>query len=93
MTCTMKCTLKGDNPGETTQELMKMAKDQGFTFRGDTTKGTFEYKGKVTAKGEYRREGKSLAITVTDYPFFVTCNMIVSEMNKALKKYLTCKKA
>ncbi|MBU7048398.1 MAG: hypothetical protein HXS54_18355 [Theionarchaea archaeon] len=69
-----------------------MAKSQGFTFHGDTTKGVFEYKGKVTAKGEYTRSGKNLTITVTKYPFFVTCGMIVSEINKILVKYLTCKK-
>ena len=92
MGCKLECSLKGKDPEKMTEELMKMAKSQGFTFRGDTTRGTFEYKGKVTAKGEYKRSGKNLIITVTKYPFFVTCGMIVSEINKILAKYLSCEK-
>lgn len=70
-----------------------MGAAQGFTFEGDTKKGTFKYKGIVTAKGEYKRSGKNFIITVTKHPFFVTCGMIVSEVNKRLSSYVTCEKA
>lgn len=93
MACKMKCKLKGDDPKKTVDKLMEMARDQGLTFDGSTTKGTFEYKGKITAKGEYKRSGKTLTITVTKHPFFIPCSMIVSEMNKMLTNYLSCKQA
>lgn len=93
MACKMKCNLKGDDPKETMKKLMEMAESQGFTFHGGTTKGTFEYKGKVTAKGEYRRRGKNVTITATKYPFFISCGMIISEINKRLSGYLSCEKA
>lgn len=92
MACKMKCNLKGKDPEETTKELIEMAEKQGFTFHGDTRKGTFEYKGQVTAKGEYTRSGKKLTITVTKRPFFVPCSMIVSEINKRLAEYVSCEK-
>lgn len=92
MVCKMKCNLKGKNPEETTKELMEMAENKGFAFHGDTNKGTFEYKGKVKAKGEYKRSGKKLTITVTKHPFFIPCSMIVTELNKMLSEYLTCEK-
>lgn len=93
MACKMKCELKGDDPKETLKELIKMAESEGFIFQGGTTKGTFEYKGKVSAQGEYKRSGKNFSITVTKYPFFVTCGMIISEMDNRLGKYLACEKA
>lgn len=91
MACKMKCTLKGDNPEETTKEIMQKAKQQGFIFRGDTNKGTFEYEGVISAKGKYSRSGKSFTVEVTKKPFFISCNRIVEEMNKILSAYLSCK--
>jgi len=93
MACKMTCRLKGDDPKETIKRLIDMAEDLGFIFKGGTTKGTFEYKGKVKAKGEYKRSKKNITITVTKYPFFVTCGMIVSELNKRLSDYVSCEKA
>jgi hypothetical protein len=92
MACKMTCRLKGDDPKDTIKKLIDMAEDLGFTFKGGTTKGTFEYKGKVTAKGEYKRSKKNITITVTKYPFFITCGMIVSELNKRLSDYVSCEK-
>ncbi len=72
---------------------MEMGAAQGFTFKGNTKRGTFEYKGIVTANGEYNRSGKNFTITVTKHPFFVTCGMIVSEVNKRLSEYVSCEQA
>jgi hypothetical protein len=93
MACKLKCTLKGKNPEKAAKDLMEMGAAQGFIFKGDTKKGTFEYKGIVTAKGEYSRSGKNFTITVTKHPFFVTCGMIVSEANKRLSQYVSCEQA
>jgi hypothetical protein len=90
MACKMECSLKGDDPEKTTKKLLKMARDYGFIFGGDSDKGTFTYKGKVDAEGEYTRSGKTIHIKVTKYPFFIPCSMIISELNKMLSDFLSC---
>ena len=90
MACKMTCLLKGDSPKETMESLIKMAESQGFAFKGTTTKGTFEYTKTLKAKGEYHRTGKTVTLKVTKYPFFVTCGMMISELNKRLGSYLSC---
>ncbi|MBU7043225.1 MAG: hypothetical protein HXS47_06500 [Theionarchaea archaeon] len=93
MTCKMECTIKGKDSEKTVAQLMEMAKDYGFIFTGDTDEGTFTYEGKVDAEGEYTRSGKTLLITVTKYPFFIPCTMIISELNKMLSDFLSCEKS
>jgi hypothetical protein len=90
-TCKLKCKLKGDDPKKTTEEIIQKAKEQGFVFRGGTTKGDFTYEGVITAQGTYSRSGKTLTIEVTKKPFFVSCSRIVNELNKILAEYLSCK--
>ena len=92
MACKMGCILKGDNPEKSTKKLLKMAKDYGFIFEGDIDRGIFTYKGKVNAEGEYKRTEKKIEITVTKYPFFIPCSMIISELNKMLSDFLSCEK-
>jgi hypothetical protein len=69
MACKMNCTLKGDDPKETMEALIKMAESQGFVFKGTSTKGTFEYAKTLKARGEYSRSKKKVILTVTKYPF------------------------
>lgn len=90
MACKMNCTLKGDNPKETMEALIKMAESQGFVFKGTSTKGTFEYEKTLKARGEYSRSKRRVTLTVTKYPFFITCGMMKSELNKRLGEYLSC---
>jgi hypothetical protein len=93
MACTMKCRVKGEDPENTLTRLMKMAKDYGFIFEGDTDEGTFTYEGKVDAQGEYKRSAENIVITVTKYPFFIPCSMIISELNKMLSDFLSCEQS
>ncbi|MBU7038399.1 MAG: hypothetical protein HXS52_10750 [Theionarchaea archaeon] len=90
MACKMNCTLKGNDPKETMETLIKMVEGQGFVFKGTSTKGTFKYEKTLKASGEYSRSKKKVTLTVTKYPFFVTCGMIISELNKRLGDYLSC---
>jgi hypothetical protein len=89
----MKCKIRGEDPKKTLTHLMNMAKDYGFMFEGDTDEGTFIYEGKVDAQGEYKRSKKTIVITVTKYPFFIPCSMIISELNKMLSDFLSCEKS
>ena len=65
------------NPGTLVSEAKKVAKENGATFRGDTTSGSFSGKG---VKGRYKMEGKTVKVTITDKPTLAPWSTVESKV-------------
>ena len=63
-TFSMKAT---KNPSTLVSEARRVAEENGATFRGDTTSGSFSGKG---VKGRYKIEGGTVKVTITDKTHF-----------------------
>lgn len=57
----------------------KVAKENGATFRGDTTSGSFSGKG---VEGKYKVEGSTVRITITDKPTLASWSTVESRVKE-----------
>lgn len=62
----------------------KAVASAGGTFKGNTSKGSIEIKKPVHIVGNYSISGQNLKVTITKKPFFVSCNLIKSELSKLI---------
>jgi len=60
-------------------EAKKVAKENGATFRGDTTSGSFSGRG---VKGRYKMEGKTVKVTITDKPTLAPWSTVESRVKE-----------
>jgi len=60
-------------------EAKKVATENGATFRGDTTSGSFSGKG---VKGRYKMEGKTVKVTITDKPTLAPWSTVESRVKE-----------
>ena len=57
----------------------KVAKENGATFRGDTTSGSFSGKG---VEGKYKVEDSTVRITITDKPTLASWSTVESRVKE-----------
>jgi len=60
-------------------EAKKVAKENGATFRGDTTSGSFSGKG---VKGRYKIDGGTVKVTITDKPALAPWSTVESKVKE-----------
>lgn len=66
-----------DAPETFVEKVRNALAKAGGVFDGDTTSGVFELSTPIGAiKGSYTVNGSTAAITVTDKPFFLSCDKI-----------------
>ena len=75
-TFSMKTT---KNPSTLLSEARRVAKENGATFRGDTTSGSFSGKG---VKGRYKIEGGTVKVTITDKPALASWSTVESKVKE-----------
>jgi hypothetical protein len=75
-TFSMKAT---KNPSTLVSEARRVAKENGATFRGDTTSGSFSGKG---VKGTYKIEGGTVKVTITDKPTLASWSTVESKVKE-----------
>ena len=75
-TFSMKAT---KNPSTLVSEARRVAKENGATFRGDTTSGSFSGKG---VKGRYKIEGGTVKVTITDKPTLASWSTVESKVKE-----------
>src|SRR5919202_2270392 len=75
-TFSMKAT---KNPSTLVSEARSVAKENGATFRGDTTSGSFSGKG---VKGRYKIEGGTVKVTITDKPTLASWSKVESKVKE-----------
>ena len=75
-TFSMKTT---KNPSTLLSEARRVAKENGATFRGDTTSGSFFGKG---VKGRYKIEGGTVKVTITDKPALASWSTVESKVKE-----------
>ena len=75
-TFSMKTT---KNPSTLVSEARRVAKENGATFRGDTTSGSFSGKG---VKGRYKIEGGTVKVTITDKPTLASWSTVESKVKE-----------
>jgi hypothetical protein len=56
----------------------------GGTFKGNTSKGSFQISSPVLIVGSYTVSGQNLDVKITKKPFFITCARIESELKKMI---------
>jgi hypothetical protein len=57
----------------------RVAEENGATFRGNTTSGSFSGKG---VKGKYKIEGGTVKITITDKPALASWSTVESKVKE-----------
>jgi hypothetical protein len=67
------------NPSTLLSEARRVAKENGATFRGDTTSGSFFGKG---VKGRYKIEGGTVKVTITDKPALASWSTVESKVKE-----------
>ena len=75
-TFSMKAT---KNPSTLVSEARRVAKENGATFKGDTTSGSFSGKG---VKGIYKIEGGTVKVTITDKPTLASWSTVESKVKE-----------
>lgn len=78
--CQFNISFSGD-----AESLIKRAKQElskaGGAFNGDSVQGNFQVKTPLgSIEGNYNIEGQQIFITITDRPFFISCERIQKEL-------------
>lgn len=73
------------NPAETLNEVKVKIEQEGGTFNGDETEGTFSLPTPVgVIEGSYQVTEDELKIDITKKPAFLPCSMLEGELKKRL---------
>ena len=67
------------NPSTLVSNAKRVAEENGATFRGNTTSGSFSGKG---VKGKYKIEGGTVKITITDKPALASWSTVESKVKE-----------
>jgi galactose mutarotase-like enzyme len=67
------------NPSTLVSTAKRVAEENGATFRGNTTSGSFSGKG---VKGKYKIEGGTVKITITDKPALASWSTVESKVKE-----------
>lgn len=83
--CQFNIPFSGDG-----ESLIKRAKQElskaGGTFNGDAAQGNFEVKTPVgSIEGNYNIAGQQIFISITDKPFFISCERIQKELSAVMR--------
>ena len=72
-------------PAETIEKVKAKIEQEGGTFNGDETEGTFSLPTPVGAiEGNYQVTVDELTIDITKKPAFLPCSMLEGELKKRL---------
>ena len=66
-------------PSTLVSNAKRVAEENGATFRGNTTSGSFSGKG---VKGKYKIEGGTVKITITDKPALASWSTVESKVKE-----------
>ena len=66
-------------PSTLVSNAKRVAEENGATFRGNTTSGSFSGKG---VKGKYKIEGGTVKITITDTPALASWSTVESKVKE-----------
>ena len=73
------------NPAETIEKVKATIEQEGGTFNGDETEGTFSLPTPVgVIEGNYQVTVDELTIDITKKPAFLPCSMLEGELKKRL---------
>ena len=73
------------NPAETIEKVKAKIEQEGGTFNGDETEGTFSLPTPVgVIEGNYQVTVDELTIDITKKPAFLPCSMLEGELKKRL---------
>ncbi len=82
--CSFKFILQTD-PAETIEKVKAKIEQEGGTFNGDETEGTFSLPTPVgVIEGNYQVTVDELTIDITKKPAFLPCSMLEGELKKRL---------
>jgi hypothetical protein len=78
--CQFSISFSGD-PETLIQRVRQEIERARGTFSGDSTQGNFGVKtGLGSIEGNYQIAGQAISITITDKPFFISCERIEKEL-------------
>jgi hypothetical protein len=68
-----------EDPTTLVDRAKRVASENGATFEGDATSGSFSGSG---VEGEYKIEGRTVTVTITDKPFFLSWDNVESRVKR-----------
>jgi hypothetical protein len=66
-----------EDPATLVDRAKRVASENGAAFEGDVTSGSFSGSG---VKGEYKIEDRTVTVTITDKPFFLSWDNVESRV-------------